>query len=359
MDHATAVPPPGGEDDNPYGGGADTSPYRDTHGMAPTPPPAGGGGGGGAGPAGFGRHKSFADLGNEIARKIGGYVSVIFVASVAVMVSSSVECNAAVECGGLVAYGVAVGAVSLAAALLFILVQKGGNASEGTVRMFAHFFVLWWLPGVAILTFSGPPAFFFTGNGYFACWAAFLSSCAFLHQEVEAFRGRWAQFKGAFAGREASRRGLLLAASLVVMWEASAVCAKQATPEGTNCADEFGWAVACGTISFIVMLAYHIPSTTGFLQPHNKLVAYALLVWWVFGVGVLTFKGPFKTTGNGFFGAWVAGYAAFAMAADEFQGLNDGSYEDHSYDTMGGGGGMGDQEGPGLGGGGGDDVSQI
>ena len=36
--------------------------------------------------------------------------------------------------------------------------------------------------------------------------------------------------------------------------------------------------MACGTISFIVMLAYHVPSTTVFLQPHNKLVAYALLV---------------------------------------------------------------------------------
>jgi len=318
--------------------------------MANTPPP-------GANSSGaFGREasSSIANMGADMARKLGGYVSVIFVASVAVMVSAAIECGQQAECGGLVAYGVAVGTVSLAAALLFILIQKGGNTSEGTVRMFAHFFVLWWLPGVAILTFSGPPRFITTGNGYFACWAAFFASCAFLHQESEAYRGRWAQFLGAFGGREAGRRGLLLAASLVVMWEASAVCAKRAGPNGTNCADEFGWAVACGTISFAVMLAYHIPSTAGHLQPHNKLVAYCLFVWWVFGVGFLTFKGPFVTTGNGFFGAWLAGYASLAMATDEFQGLNDGF--DNKYGAMGeGGGGGGGSPVPGEGG----NVSQI
>ena len=59
-------------------------------------------------------------------------------------------------------------------------------------------------------------------------------------------------------------------------------------------------------------------------------MAYVLAVWWIAGVSVMTYKGPFLATGNGFFSAWAATYAAVAMAMDEFQGLN----EENAYDTM-------------------------
>merc|ERR1711879_809781 len=42
-------------------------------------------------------------------------------------------------------------------------------------------------------------------------------------------------------------------------------------------------------------------------------VACFLLIWWTFGTGFMTFKGPFIATSNGYFGAWLALYAAFTL----------------------------------------------
>merc|ERR1711879_169331 len=40
-------------------------------------------------------------------------------------------------------------------------------------------------------------------------------------------------------------------------------------------------------------------------------LSWFLLVWWTFGTGLMTFKGPFVGTSNGYFGAWLALFAAF------------------------------------------------
>lgn len=36
----------------------------------------------------------------------------------------------------------------------------------------------------------------------------------------------------------------------------------------------------------------------------EKLCSVFLLLWWIFGTGFITFKGPFIFTSNGWFGAW-------------------------------------------------------
>ena len=36
----------------------------------------------------------------------------------------------------------------------------------------------------------------------------------------------------------------------------------------------------------------------------QKVVSVFLLLWWIMGTGIITFKGPFVATSNGWFGAW-------------------------------------------------------
>jgi len=36
----------------------------------------------------------------------------------------------------------------------------------------------------------------------------------------------------------------------------------------------------------------------------QKISSVVLLFWWILGTGIITFKGPFVTTSNGWFGAW-------------------------------------------------------
>ena len=63
-----------------------------------------------------------------------------------------------------------------------------------------------------------------SGDGYFATWACFLASCAFVHQEVAFYRGQFDALKESFVGRGARLRGLLFIASVVCVWESALVC---------------------------------------------------------------------------------------------------------------------------------------
>lgn len=42
----------------------------------------------------------------------------------------------------------------------------------------------------------------------------------------------------------------------------------------------------------------------GFLEKNEKMVSLALLLWWAVGAWVITFRGPFTVTSNGYFSAW-------------------------------------------------------
>ena len=50
----------------------------------------------------------------------------------------------------------------------------------------------------------------------------------------------------------------------------------------------------------------------------RRASAVLLLVLWIVAAGVLTFRGPFVATGNGFFGSWLGFVCALAFAWQEF-----------------------------------------
>ena len=225
-----------------------------------------------------------------------------------------------------------------------------------------------------------------SGDGYFATWACFLASCAFVHQEVAFYRGQFDALKESFVGRGARLRGLLFIASVVCVWESALVCsdipsalcngdenaanrlgrlglvkfptndqlamlseAEAATPpiackEINFCVNEYGWAVACSTISLFIALAFMIPPLERVIEPAHKPIYVFLFLWWIAGCGVMTLKAPFLATGNGFFGAWVAVYASTALTYKSIQGWDggvEGEITGGAQSFGGGGGGAG------------------
>jgi hypothetical protein len=86
---------------------------------------------------------------------------------------------------------------------------------------------------------------------------------------------------------------------------------------------EDDWALACAAISVLLvggctLLCKFKPA--GAARPVG-LVSILLTIWWMFGVGVLTFDRPFRHVGNGFFGSWLALGAACALACVMSPGL--------------------------------------
>jgi len=73
------------------------------------------------------------------------------------------------------------------------------------------------------------------------------------------------------------------------------------------------YAISVASVSFGICL---ILQTMEFLKPgflqkpvvgehsSEKLCSVFLLLWWIIGTGIITFKGPFTVTSNGWFGAW-------------------------------------------------------
>ena len=55
---------------------------------------------------------------------------------------------------------------------------------------------------------------------------------------------------------------------------------------------------------------------------HKELlrgIAALLAVLWIFGAGILTFRGPFLMTGNGFFASWIGLFCSLHYCAMEFR----------------------------------------
>ncbi|KAL7510968.1 hypothetical protein ACHAXN_007875 [Cyclotella atomus] len=63
----------------------------------------------------------------------------------------------------------------------------------------------------------------------------------------------------------------------------------------------------------------------GFLDKNEKMVSLGLLLWWAVGAWVITFRGPFTVTSNGYFAAWGGLIFTFKWALNmdtaQFTGL--------------------------------------
>ena len=152
-----------------------------------------------------------------------------------------------------------------------------------------------------------------------------------------------------FIGRAAKRGSLLetaiLVASSVVLWEGVEVCVHQDTDFGScktwkldyvnkPCTKKLGWTVACGAVAAILALFWHVPPVANAILGFKKFIAAALSVWFVFGIGVLTFGGPFSVPSNGYFASWAGGISAWALTFDLWCGDGDDDGADRAVPTV-------------------------
>jgi hypothetical protein len=129
---------------------------------------------------------------------------------------------------------------------------------------------------------------------------------------------------------------LISLASLVCFATAADV---MSNPELSRLSAQSGWAVACGVISFVATLTFL--ALTRFLpelaQKVGPVVSAFLVLWWAFGVGLLTSSSAntasavcdasqrssiFSETNNGYFAVWIAFIASMYymyMSVDQIQ----------------------------------------
>jgi len=226
--------------------------------------------------------------------------------SLLVMIISAQICDDLPDgsCNATRGYQVAVGAISFIVAIIVAIVHWFGKLEniEAQVWLSVSFF-LWWLAGVIVLTFFGDFTTTQNANGYFGAWGAFIISVFSLVAVSPRFG------HGLDSTMHSIRKPLffLAIASAIVMGAAIGPCSPSQA-----CTGYAAYAIVVSVLSLVIALVlFFFP--TRIERKLMKYIAVFLVVWWIFGVGCMTLGGPFKTTGNGYFGSFAALLASVSL----------------------------------------------
>eukprot|EP00013_Stygamoeba_regulata_P018432 CAMPEP_0177667368 /NCGR_PEP_ID=MMETSP0447-20121125/22086_1 /TAXON_ID=0 /ORGANISM="Stygamoeba regulata, Strain BSH-02190019" /LENGTH=274 /DNA_ID=CAMNT_0019173595 /DNA_START=103 /DNA_END=927 /DNA_ORIENTATION=- len=224
---------------------------------------------------------------------------VILVGSVFYLTAAATDCDQADDCSdSYYVWALVCSCLAIVIALVMMVLAYLNVGPPLMHTLVALFLVIWLGLGCLIATFKSP--FTVTTNGYFASWTAFLGAIYYLWCASEVAKSGVLKVND-----EIKKLGF---PGLIFMFFLSIVCltASGIACEEGDCTSEEAWAVAFSCITLVlsaiivILLAF-----TGFMKPIIHIfVAVFFIAFSAAGAGVLTFRGPFKVTSNGYFSAW-------------------------------------------------------
>mmetsp|Transcript_37988 Transcript_37988/g.42820 ORF Transcript_37988/g.42820 Transcript_37988/m.42820 type:complete len:397 (+) Transcript_37988:44-1234(+) len=230
-------------------------------------------------------------------------------------------------------YALSVPSLSLCLSLSgFLVAQFREDLYQVYGKYLAHLLFTWNFIGASFLTFNAP--FTTTGNGYFAAWATVAVSAMAMGFTAEAFKD---QVKGV-----GSLMGLCACSVILIFSVLEHVWASNESALTQN-ASIYAFSISILTIVWIMGILFCKQKEVGGRMDHivingqmrfnttaesrtdtveNKVTTMDMLklgvlcimtVLWFLVACLVTFRGPFTTTGNGYFSAW-AGCACISFA---------------------------------------------
>lgn len=164
----------------------------------------------------------------------------------------------------------------------------------------------WWGFGAFFLTFKGP--FINTSNGYFAAWGGLCATIMWINLGYSEFGEDGSRMIQKLEGR--NRALISLLASSVVVLLASIRYVRR--PEGA-------WGLSCGAVSIVVAAILLAVDREKIVKTLRRVICVFLGLLWLAGASILTFYGPFKFTGNGYFGSWLGVLSSLWYAAHDWE----------------------------------------
>jgi heme/copper-type cytochrome/quinol oxidase subunit 4 len=231
----------------------------------------------------------------------------VMVASVVLLVATGAAYDWNIrDIGGFSGYAITVPFVSLAASLIGLLMNRFWKKGS----KFGHYLnilcFLYSMIGACFLTFKEPLTV--TGNGYFAAWTVAYASALTIGMNTDEV--------GTFVKELGSVMGLLISSVVVII-----ACAPPIRDDVPNQSEAI-YAMILAIVTAVIILGFMMMDMwKDWKMPNmmNYLVYGVLAGCWIIEACLVTFRGPFVVTGNGYFGSW-AGAATSTWTA--FQALN-------------------------------------
>lgn len=205
-------------------------------------------------------------------------------------------------------YTISVAAVAMFFSLLgFLLTSCRKDNDDKTSQFNGIFLFLWCFIGACVLTFNGP--FKITGNGYFASWS--LAICSTMSVGVTGKKAKsFVTGIGAVLGLGAS--AIVVIAALIPEMRDDDIYRNQ---------EIYALVVSCVTIVLVGVLACQGHGKETVEPSKLKFLLLAIFsILWIVLASIVTFDGPFRDTGNGYFGVWVGAIMSVWAAMGALRG---------------------------------------
>jgi len=230
---------------------------------------------------------------------------IVLVASIILLIATGAEYNWSYN-GGYEKYAISISSISLSISGISLLLHKlATDLYEKVGKNLSLLNFTWSFIGACFLTFNSP--FEETSNGYFAAWATMYGCAMTLGMDASTFKSN-VRGLGAVMGHAAAALVFLIACITKV--ESGATVSGSARNNAI-----YGLSLACfSTLTVFVLIAMDKRGTSISSLMNFGLMA-VLGIMWLVAACLVTFDGPFKATGNGYFSAWAACITALYAAA--------------------------------------------
>ena len=237
---------------------------------------------------------------------VGPKVALIALMSFVVLVAAAKACDDFGSCKKERAWAIACSTVSLVFTGVLLAGWKYGKLAQPLLPgargelLTSLLLLAWWSAGAGVMTFQSP--FTLPSNGYFGSWLAFLAAMNMVSSVLP-------QLVSAVSSLQQSGSELMyvLFASAVLLAQALTDC----------CTGYVVWAIIISIFSILMALA-------GIFAP-DKIVGQARMVFtlvlgglWFSGWMGLTFFGPYRGVGNGYFACCAGLIFSMKLVAQHF-----------------------------------------
>lgn len=235
---------------------------------------------------------------------------------------------------GYLDYAVALGTVTLVAALVMYALIHFGQMNDGMQKIFAWFLLVWNGVGAGVTTFGHPfDIMGVTPNGYFGVWVSLFISAALLSEcynaqktdaKAAAMRAQMRKLWDRL--QEKTMVSVMFLSSVITLVVGAIMCGE------SDCAKIRGFGVAFGTINTVMsgVFVYLQRSEPAQYRGLPNVLFLVFAIWWVAGFLSLTLfvNARFYTLGNGYLASLVGTIAAVNIASSKQKSANRGDVGD-------------------------------